>query len=271
MLAPHHPRDPGRLAAAGAAFAVALGAAYALKRFYSGASAADLRFVLAPTTWLVEALGGHRFEWTPGGYLSRDLRFVIAPACAGVNFLIVAFCALVLAFVRPARPGWQNAALLPVGAAAAYAATLLANALRILLAIPLWAHRVAFGPLTGARLHELLGVAVFLGGLLLLVAVARRVAGAPVRAWMALVPYAGVMLVAPLLRGAHQRDGFWAHAAVVGGAVVVAAAVSARIGWGRPRAAGPAQGPVAGGHGTWTPGRRPAVGDRRPPRHPTLC
>lgn len=209
---------------------LALGAAWALKAFYSGASAADLRFVLAPTAWLVEVAGGHRFAWTPAGYHSAELHYLIAPACAGVNFLIVAFIALVLGFVRPARSPAANAAVLVASAAAAYATTLLANAARILLAIPLWTHRVSLGALTGARLHELVGVAVFLCALLLLWVAARRVAGAPDRigssVWLPLLPYAGVMLVVPLLRGAHQRAEFWAHAAVVVGAIAVAAALS---------------------------------------------
>ncbi len=215
-----------RTAAALAAFLAAVGAAYALKRFYSTASAADLRFLLAPTAWLVEVAGGHRFDWTPGGYLSTELRFVIAPACAGVNFLIVAFAALVLGSVRPARPAWQNVAILLASAGAAYATTLLANALRILIAIPLWTHRVSLGWLTGARLHEAVGVAVFLGMLLLLHLAARRLAGAPVHAWLPLLPYAGVMLVVPLLRGAHQRAEFRGHAALVVGALLVAAVAS---------------------------------------------
>jgi len=212
-----------RTAAAVATFVVALGATYALKRFYSTASAADLRFILAPTTWLVEVAGGHRFDWTSGGYLSTALRFLVAPACAGVNFLIVAFAALVLGFVRPARPAWQNVAILLASAATAYATTVLANAVRILIAIPLWTHDVSLGWLTGARLHELVGVAVFLGTLLLLHLAARRVSGAPVQAWVPLLPYAGVMLVVPLLRGAHRRPEFRVHAGFIVGALLVAA------------------------------------------------
>jgi exosortase K len=209
---------------------VALGAAFALKRFYSTASAADLRFVLAPTAWLVEVCGGHRFDWTSGGYLSTELRFVIAPACAGVNFLIVAFAALVLGFVRPARPTWQNVGILFASAAAAYATTVLANALRILIAIPLWTRGVSFGWLTGARLHELVGVVVFLGMLLLLHLVARRLACAPTHVWVPLLPYAGVMLVVPLLRGAHRRPEFWVHAGIVVGALLVVAVASLALG-----------------------------------------
>jgi exosortase K len=212
-----------RTAAAGAVLLAALGAAFALKRFYSTASAADLRFVLAPTAWLVEVAGGHRFDWTSGGYLSTELRFLVAPACAGVNFLVVAFAALVLGLVRPARPVRQNVGLLFASAAAAYGTTVLANALRILIAIPLWTHGVSFGRLTGPRLHELVGVVVFLGMLLLLHLAARRLARAPAHLWAPLLPYAGLMLVVPLLRGAYQRPEFRVHAAIVAGALLAAA------------------------------------------------
>ena len=226
-----------RSAAASGVFLVALGAAFALKRFYSTASAADLRFVLAPTTWLVEVAGGHRFDWTSGGYLSTELRFLVAPVCAGLNFLIVAFSALVLGFVRPARPAWQNVGILLASAVAALATTVLANALRILIAIPLWTHGVSFGWLTGARLHELVGVVVFLGVLLLLYLAARRLAGSPVHVWVPLLPYAGVMLVVPLLRGAHQRPEFWGHAGIVAGALLAAAVAGVALRRGAPGAA----------------------------------
>lgn len=211
-----------RSAVAAAALLAALAGAFALKRFYSTATAADLRLLLAPTAWLVEVAGGHRFDWTSGGYLSAERRFLIAPACAGVNFLIVAFAALVLGLVRPSRPVWQNLGVLAASAAAAFGATIVANAVRILIAIPLWTHRVSLGPLGGARLHELVGVVVFLATLLLLLLAARRLARAPVRAWVALVPYAGLMLVVPLLRGAHRRPEFWGHAALVTGALLAA-------------------------------------------------
>lgn len=207
---------------AAAVLLVALGAALALKRFYGTASAAELRFLLAPTTALVELAGGHRFEWTPRGYVSAELRFVVAPACAGVNFLVAAFAGLVLGFVRPARSARQNVAVLLASAAAAYVTAVVANAVRLLIAIPLWTRGVSLGWLTGPRLHELAGVTVFLGMLLLLHAAARRVAAAPAHGLLPLLPYAGVVLGVPLLRGAGRRPEFWAHAGVVAAGLLVA-------------------------------------------------
>lgn len=245
---------PARTAAALVAFAAAAGAAYAMKRFYSTASAADLRFVLGPTTWLVERCGGYRFAFGPRGYESAELRYLIAPACAGVNFLVVAFSALVLGLVRPWRPAAHNTGILIAAAAAAYASTLLANALRILVAIPLWTHRASWGPLTPERLHEVVGVVIFLGTLSALWLVVRRVAVAPARASLALVPYAGVMLVAPLLRGGWRQPAFWEHAAIVAGTVALAVAASALI---RAVAASPG----AGGERR-PPAPRPPAGTR---------
>ncbi len=213
-----------RTAVAAATWAVAAAAALGLKAFYSTANAEQLRFMLAPTTALVEAAGGYSFDWTSGGYLSGELHYMIAPVCAGVNFLIVAYCALVLGLVRPRRSPWQNVGLLFGSAAAAYLTALAANALRILVAIPLWTHRVGFGALTPERLHELVGVAVFLSMLLLVWALARRLSGAALGAWMPMVPYLGVMVVVPLLRGGHLRSGFWPH---VGSIAAVSAAAGA--------------------------------------------
>lgn len=261
-----------RSAAALALLLLGLGLCVALKRFYAGASAADLRFVLAPTTWLVEVAGGYRFDWTSSGYLSAEHRFLIAPACAGVNFLVVAFAGLVLGFVRPARPAWRNGAVLLASLAAAWAATVLANALRILVAIPLWTHRVSVAGLGGARLHELAGVAVFLPVLVLLHLAARRLARAPVPLWVALGPYAGVTLLVPLLRGAHRQPEFRGHAALVAGALLVAAAAALAL---RPRGDAPGRAPLPCGRApgdalaaraTRRVGGRQARSGPRPPR-----
>jgi exosortase K len=147
--------------------AVALGAAWALKAFYSRADADALQWILAPTVRLAHWAGGVVFEWEPRlGYVSREQRFLVAPACAGVNFLIAAFVSLCLGLAPGCRGVRARLGLVLGSAVAAYAATLLANATRIALAVRLHA--------VDARLHCALGVAVYFGFLLALFAFASR-------------------------------------------------------------------------------------------------
>src|SRR5215216_739742 len=87
----------------GAQLLVLLLCALALKIHYAIAPADDLRWILAPTTALVELLSGKSFEFESyTGYMSSDHTFVIAVPCAGVNFLITAFVMLAL------RRLWQE-------------------------------------------------------------------------------------------------------------------------------------------------------------------
>ncbi len=166
-------------AANGSCVVLALALAWALKEFYSRARFEDLHWVLAPTRRLVEWLTGAAFEEEAGqGYLSRDRLYRIAPACAGVNFLIVAFVSLVCGLVHT-RARWRGrAALLAGSALAAYAVTVLANASRIAIAMRLHDAGASLGPLTSDRLHCAAGVAVYFAFLCALFAVGARLTGA---------------------------------------------------------------------------------------------
>src|ERR1051326_5637088 len=80
-----------RFATAFAGIAVAV----LLKAFYSTASVNDLRWLLAPATWLVSIVDGETFTFEDySGYLNSDGSFIIAAPCAGMNFLIAAFLLL---------------------------------------------------------------------------------------------------------------------------------------------------------------------------------
>src|SRR5262245_28542399 len=75
-----------------------------LKLYYSAASANQLRWILAPTTALVELVSGASFEFeSHAGYMSGDRSFLIASSCAGVNFLITAFLMLSMRKLLGAR------------------------------------------------------------------------------------------------------------------------------------------------------------------------
>ena len=162
-----------------AVWAVTLAAAWGLKSFYSAARFDALRWILTPTVRLVERGSGVRFELSPHeGWLCREHGFLVAPVCAGVNFMIVAFVSLCLGLTHACANSGARVALVAGSAAAAYGATLLANATRIAIAVRLQETGAALGPLTPERLHLVLGIAVYLVFLLALFAVAERAVGA---------------------------------------------------------------------------------------------
>jgi exosortase K len=200
-------------------FAAAAGLAYAGKAFLAAAGAEELRFLLGPTAALAGALLGERFEHEAGiGWLGRESALVIAPSCAGGNFALVAFGALVVCLAprieRPARR-W---AWLAASAGLAYAATVGVNAARIALGLALRDSGVPW--LAGDEAHRLLGVAVYLGSLWgLVLAVSRALGGRPLGAARAVVlplaAYLALTLLVPLLGGAAARPGFWEHGRAV--------------------------------------------------------
>lgn len=204
----------------GIVIASVLAAAYAMKAFYSTAGAHDLLWMLTPTTTLVSWLTGASFELEPGrGYLSRELLFEVAPSCAGINFLIIAFCSFACGFVHTKHTLSGKAVIVLLSGTAAYLLTITANATRIALALPLHTSHAAMGPVTPERIHLCLGVAVYFGFLC---------ASFRIAAWwmdpmhehrlpLVAVPfgaYLSIVLLAPLLRGAAPSDGFWEHAAI---------------------------------------------------------
>jgi len=143
--------------------------ALALKFYYSTATADQLRWILAPTTTLVELLSGRRFEFESyAGYMTSDRSFVIAVPCAGVNFLITAF--LMVSLRRLWRERYQSLGwrFIPITAMVAYVGTLIANTTRICIALELRACSVEISGLTNNQMHRLEGILVYFGFLLFL-------------------------------------------------------------------------------------------------------
>jgi exosortase K len=147
------------------------------KQYYRGASAGELGWILAPTARLVSALSGTRFVYEAGvGWVDRGATFVIAPACAGVNFAIAGFLALVLGWLGGMRSGRTLLARLAGAAALAYGATLVVNTLRIVIAIALHRGTIDVGGLDHAEVHRFEGIVVYLAGLCALYALAGTIA-----------------------------------------------------------------------------------------------
>jgi exosortase K len=179
---------------------------------YSRAGAAELEWVLGPSCWLAQHLGGLPLTREVGaGWISHQPRMVVGPACAGVNFLVVSWLALFFS-AEGRRNSWSWCAR---SLAIAYCATLGTNALRIVLAACLYQLPLYAGWLTPARLHRLLGVVLYCSALLGLC----RLGGAR-RQLSPFYWYVGVMIGVPLLNRSFLRDPgqFAEHTAVTLGA-----------------------------------------------------
>lgn len=213
---------------------VALG----LKQSYSTANPNQLRWILTPTTVLVELVTGRQFSFeSHAGYMSSDHTFLIAASCAGVNFLITAF--VMLALMR-----WWNhrqspsVSLISIPACllVAYAVTLVANTVRISTALQLQHNPPQLSWTNPDELHRLEGIFIYFGFLLLLYVVAEKFVvnrslqsagrhsptnSAGRHAYNLLVPlaiYYTTTLAVPFVNGAHRQGvEFWQHALFVFG------------------------------------------------------
>ena len=159
---------------AAAQLVVVVGAAALIKLYYSTASVNELRWILAPTTALVEFITGTSFAFESyAGYMSSDHTFLIAASCAGVNFLITSFLMLSL------RKLWRNRgkqipwSFFAAMAILAYLSTLLANTVRISSSLLLRDMPLEFG-LTANQLHRFEGIFIYFGFLLLLFVVGEK-------------------------------------------------------------------------------------------------
>lgn len=218
---------------------VILLAALTLKLCYSTASPNQLRWILAPTTVLVELVSGTQFEFESyAGYINSERSFVIAASCAGVNFLITSFLMLSLGKLwrdRSRSPSdnlaWR---FIPASALFAYLATLVANTVRISTA--LWFHRtpLEIGWLSPNQLHRCEGIFIYFGFLLLLFMVSERMSsqntwgltphanrppadpGLLRQSFSPLLVYYATTLGIPLANGAYRQGAnFWEHSLVV--------------------------------------------------------
>ncbi len=190
---------------------VVLLCALGLKYFYSTASPDQLRWILAPTTLLVELLSGRSFEFeSHAGYMSSDHRFLIAASCAGVNFLLTAFLMLSLRKLWRDRMQSTSWRVIPISAAFAYIATLIANTIRICIALELQQHPLNLSWLSANQIHRLEGIVVYFGFLLFLFMLTERLETESTARLMRFLIfpvaiYYATTLGIPLLNGAYKQ------------------------------------------------------------------
>jgi exosortase K len=244
-------------------YLLALLIAFGLKYHYSRAGSDDLVWILGPTAELVEQIGEIPFESEAGaGFVNHQLRVIIAPACAGVNFLIIAFCTAVFSGLHYFKRIRSKIAWLTISALSAYLLTIPVNALRILLSIYVYDADIYSGWLTAQRVHRLEGVVIYFFFLCLFYRIMMKATHHYLRTsakkrsigiqrnltlsidnhWVGagLIPlfwYSLITLGIPLINAAYRKNGFRfiEHSGMVicGCLMVVAALFLIRSGWRR--------------------------------------
>ena len=186
-----------------------------VKHHYSIATAADLEWMLRPLSQFLEWFTGYHFhsddrsEWVSE---AADVRLV--KACAGINFMLMSFMTYAW-IVRPdRRPGMPPRSLfagqlllLCVAMIAAWTSALLANSLRIMVAMSVESHGWGLDAigLGAAELHRLIGMAIYLPLLSLQMMLGNRSTGRDAVA-APLLLYLLLTVLVPLLTGnALQR------------------------------------------------------------------
>ena len=202
--------------------------AFAMKLFYSTSSVDDLRWILAPTTFLVELITRETFWFeSHAGYMSADHSFLIADSCSGVNFLIMAFLMLCFLKLRKGLKTGFSWGFIPAVMLAAYVSTIIANTVRITVAMRL--HRMSPDMIwiNPEQLHRLEGIFIYFGFLLFLFTFAESLEDAAdgrrnLRRTLlrqSLIPlsiYWFTTLGIPILNGAYRQGvSFWEHSAFV--------------------------------------------------------
>lgn len=162
-----HVRVTRRLGAARILGAViALLIMLALKRHYSSATADQLNWILAPTAGLLAWLTPAHPVFEYGvGYVDVVRGIIVAPACSGINFMIMSFgLGAFYAITRIRRMTGLSIGLFIV-LCSAYGYTLVVNVLRIAISMILYDAHFYNGWVTIERVHRLAGIGIYLTAL----------------------------------------------------------------------------------------------------------
>ena len=136
--------------------------AIGLKYHYSRAGSDDLVWILGPTTSLVECLSGIQFEREAHtGFISQGYGIIIAPSCAGINFLITVFCMAVFSSIHVIKHFKPKLLWLAANLACAYLLTVTVNTVRIIVSIYSYNADIYLGWFTPPRVHRLEGIVIY--------------------------------------------------------------------------------------------------------------
>ncbi|MHC1743805.1 MAG: exosortase K [Syntrophobacteraceae bacterium] len=150
---------------------------FALKAHYSRATSDDLGWILIPTAALVEWIFGIPFEREAhAGAINREYGIILAPACAGVNFLIICFSTLWFSILHRIVGSGKKMIWLGASAVMSYLLTLVVNGLRIVVSIFLYRADIYGGWVTPERVHRMEGTLIYCAVLVLIYPIGRTVA-----------------------------------------------------------------------------------------------
>lgn len=142
----------------------------AMKFFCQITDSDMLTWILTPTTRWAGVLGSISFEYLPHqGYVNHFHRFLIAPSCSGIRFMMITFLMLTFSFLYQIKSTRTGYLWFIFSAVFSYFSTILVNGIRIVLAIylpvPLEQAGLLNGWLNPDRLHTLIGTAVYFSSL----------------------------------------------------------------------------------------------------------
>ena len=189
--------------------------AAALKQHYSTAEPYQLKWILAPTAWLVSLVTSKTFTFSAGeGFVSSSGAIVIAPACAGLNFLIICYCTLAFSFMHYAKNSARRLAVIISSLLASACLTFLVNTARIALSISHVASSSGSALLSAESIHRLEGICIYFLALSVIYCLSALLArryldnSRPIRLSL-LIPlfwYVSIMIGIPILRGSYQDN-----------------------------------------------------------------
>ncbi|MBT8345825.1 MAG: exosortase K [Desulfofustis sp.] len=141
---------------------IVLATACKLKYYYSHANSEDLDWIIGPTAFVAELFTDLSFSPEPGyGWVDVAHSVVLAPVCAGVNFLIIAFCMSSFQILWKKHSPNVLVTGIVLAATASYLLTIFANAMRIVLAVILFTLDIYSAWLTPDMVHRVAGIVVY--------------------------------------------------------------------------------------------------------------
>ncbi|MDE7417602.1 MAG: exosortase K [Lachnospiraceae bacterium] len=146
-------------------YSLAILAVLAVKIFYRTADSEALSWILTPTTWWVGILSGISFEKIAQiGYVSHEYRFIIAPSCSGVRFLLITFVMMIFSFIHQMDSWRKKIYWFGFSVLFSYVSTIFVNGIRIAVSIDLpmmLRNDVLPEWVTAERLHTMIGTVIY--------------------------------------------------------------------------------------------------------------